>query len=47
MKIFKGSRCMLLACVLVLAFACLGCETVKGIGRDINKADQWIRDHAW
>ncbi|MDD5019283.1 MAG: hypothetical protein PHS61_02535 [Candidatus Omnitrophica bacterium] len=40
-------RLILLACALVLMATCLGCETVKGVGRDIKNADQWMRDNAW
>lgn len=24
-----------------------GCETVKGMGKDIKNADAWFREHAW
>ena len=24
-----------------------GCETCKGVGRDIKNADEWFREHAW
>lgn len=33
--------------ICVLCFAGSGCETVKGMGRDIKKADDWFKDHAW
>jgi predicted small secreted protein len=36
--------------VLVCVFACamlLGCETVKGMGRDIKSADTWFKDNLW
>ena len=25
----------------------VGCETVKGMGRDIKNADAWFKEHAW
>jgi len=33
-------------CVFALGTLC-GCETVKGMGRDIKNADRWFREHAW
>jgi predicted small secreted protein len=32
----------------LLSLTCLsGCETAKGMGRDIKDADEWIKDHLW
>ena len=34
--------------ICIVSFIMLsGCETCKGVGRDIKDADQWFRDHAW
>jgi predicted small secreted protein len=44
-KVLK--RLIPVACVLLLTVFCVGCETAKGLGRDIKNADQWMRDHAW
>ncbi len=46
--------------IIILVFGCLlltlfgGCETVKGIQRDLKNTkdniieiDQWFREHAW
>jgi predicted small secreted protein len=30
--------------LLALVVFCAGCETLKGMGRDIKNADEWIRD---
>jgi len=35
-----------LFCLMGLIVLC-GCETVKGMGRDIKNADDWLREHAW
>lgn len=47
MKMSKFYRHACLICLLALVVSCLGCETARGLGRDIKNADQWIRDHAW
>ena len=30
--------------LLFVVLFCAGCETCKGMGRDIRNADEWIRD---
>ena len=35
-----------LICLLALIIIS-GCETAKGVVRDVKNADQWIRDNAW
>ncbi|MFA5039515.1 MAG: hypothetical protein WC732_07540 [Candidatus Omnitrophota bacterium] len=47
MKTKRAQRYLVLVCMLVLVVTGLGCETVKGLGRDVKNADQWFRDHAW
>lgn len=47
MKTRRVFRLISLVCALFLMMFCLGCETVKGMGRDIKNADQWMKDHAW
>jgi predicted small secreted protein len=40
----------LLGCLLGVFVAALflcGCETAKGLGRDIQQADDWIKDNLW
>lgn len=39
----------MLLVLLVCAFASVlcGCETVKGMGRDVKNADRWVRDNLW
>lgn len=36
---------ILLFCVFTIALC--GCETVKGMGRDVKNADKWVRDNLW
>lgn len=33
-------------CLFALTLLC-GCETVKGMGRDIKNVDLWFKEHAW
>lgn len=40
---FIAALCLF--CFLACVFC--GCETVRGMGRDIKNADQWFREHAW
>jgi len=35
--------CLVAAAVVVLS----GCETCRGVKRDIQKADEWIKDNLW
>lgn len=37
---------ILLVCLFGLAVLA-GCETTKGLGRDIKKVDEWVKDHMW
>ncbi len=48
MKNRKTGLCIavLLLCLVTTIVLC-GCETAKGMGRDIKCADQWVRDHMW
>jgi|GEM_PF-5147094 len=42
------AKLVLCAClVLVVAVLISGCETCKGIKRDVMKADEWIKDNLW
>ena len=42
------ARLVLCVCLVVAAAVVLsGCETCRGIGRDIKKADEWIKDNLW
>lgn len=33
-------------CLAVLVIVS-GCETCKGMTRDVKNADEWVRDHMW
>ncbi len=33
--------------ICLLALSACGCETAKGAARDVQKADEWIRDNIW
>jgi len=40
----------LVACVCVVLVGALlfsGCETCKGLRRDIEKTDEWLQDNLW
>jgi predicted small secreted protein len=47
----KKKKACLMVCVLMVFAASLlfisGCETGKGMVRDVKSVDQWFRDHAW
>ena len=40
------SVAVFLVCGIIL-FISAGCETVKGMGRDIKNTDEWLRNNAW
>ena len=47
----KKNGIVLAMMICLVCLVCLtvfyGCETVKGMGRDIKNADEWVRDHTW
>ena len=45
-NLYTLNAVVLMLCLISLMFLS-GCETAKGMGRDIKTADQWLRDHAW
>ena len=47
MNIPRFTKSLCLIGLLLIVVGCLGCETCKGLGRDIKNADDWIRDNAW
>ncbi|MGE5279834.1 MAG: hypothetical protein ACM3L6_03715 [Deltaproteobacteria bacterium] len=47
-KISPFVRAVACACLFLAGAVLLsGCETCKGIKRDVMNADQWIRDNLW
>lgn len=42
----KSSIIAVFVCVVACVML-LGCETVKGMGRDIKGADKWMRENLW
>lgn len=40
-----GMRGFIFMMMAMIVFS--GCEIAKGASRDIDKADQWMRDVAW
>ena len=45
-QVGKWSIVCILICFLAI-IVCSGCETCKGIGKDIKNADDWFKEHAW
>lgn len=43
---FRSSIIAVLICIAACTMF-LGCETAKGVGRDIMNADKWMRDNLW
>jgi predicted small secreted protein len=37
---------LLVFCAIVFVSLC-GCETARGLGRDVQNADKWFRENAW
>ena len=47
-KIPIFAKLVVCACLLFFGAALLsGCETCKGIKRDVMKADEWLKDNLW
>ncbi|PLX90583.1 MAG: hypothetical protein C0614_00350 [Desulfuromonas sp.] len=40
------NRILLLPLLLVLALSLAGCETMKGFGKDVESAGEWVQDKA-
>lgn len=45
-NLHKLNAIALMLCLISLLAFC-GCETIKGMGRDIKNIDQEMRDNAW
>ncbi len=37
---------LVLVCCVILTLLC-GCETWRGLCKDVQKADDWFRENAW
>lgn len=40
-------RFLLLPLLLALALSLAGCETMKGLGKDVESAGEWVQDKAY
>jgi len=39
-------RSLLLSLLLAVALSLAGCETLKGLGKDVESAGEWVQDKA-
>ncbi len=44
-NLFFPTVFILFFCAFTLLLS--GCETVKGMGRDVKNADKWVKDNLW